>query len=155
MNHNPFTPPTSEVADPVTSFPPQPSSVRLALQLVIGALVLSVVAYVMPGIRVPTPEEGEISLVMMIVLIVFFSAMTLFFASRVMRGKNWARLALLAYLGLGWFMVGAEFNDNFVRSPLSTLIDIACVAMEVAAMVLLFSGASQRWFSAIAKLSVT
>ncbi|WP_048441134.1 hypothetical protein [Caenimonas sp. SL110] len=149
MSHNPFTPPTAEVADPVTSIPPQPSSVRLALQLVIGALVLSAAAYVIPGIRVPTPEEGEISLVMTIVLLAVFGSLTLFLASRVMRGKNWARFVLLAYLGLGWLMVGMELNDNFVRSPLSTVIDIVCVAMEVAAMVLLLGGASQRWFSAI------
>ncbi|MDP3620143.1 MAG: hypothetical protein Q8R63_10150, partial [Ramlibacter sp.] len=129
MSHNPFTPPTAEVADPVTSIPPQPSSVRLALQLVIGALVLSSAAFVIPGIRVPTPEEGQISMVTVIVVLAVFGALTLFFASRVMRGKNWARLALLAYLGLGWALVGADFNEDFVRSPLSTMIDVACIAM--------------------------
>jgi hypothetical protein len=150
MSHNPYSPPAAEVADPAHALPPQPGTVRLAVQLIIGALALGVISLLVPGIRIPTPEEAEVPFIFTMIIIVIFGGITLWFASGVTQGKNWARWAMLAWLAVGWLMVGSEFGDEFTRSPVSSMIDAACIAMEAAACCLLFGAASQDWFAAMA-----
>lgn len=139
--NNPFEPPAAEVADPANA--PMPPAVQRACTLVLLALALGVVT-LLPGIRPPEPEEVPFGFTLAV--IVFFGGITVALVQVVRRGRNWGRWALLAYLVLGWWLMLDQLNEDFNASPLLGFLDIISVAMEVVAAVLLFKGASARWF---------
>jgi hypothetical protein len=64
---------------------------------------------------------------------------------RTSRGANWARVALLVSLILQLPGV-ASWPPTFSRSPLLVILSVAALALQTAAMYLLFSEPGRRWF---------
>jgi hypothetical protein len=149
MSPNPFAPPRAEVADP-PSGPQPPHAVQRACRLVIASLVLGWVTLV-PGIAAPAPDDVQIPFLVTLAIVAFFGALTVWLVVSVSRGASWARWALLAFLVLGWALTGLQFTDEFLRSPVSGMIEIVCTALEVAACWLLFIGSGAAWFSELAQ----
>jgi hypothetical protein len=148
MTPDPQAPRESNAAGVNRSRPPVPRAIGNACRLIIGSLMLGIVS-LLPGIRVPRPDDPEIPLAFTLGSIVVFGGLTLWLALEVWRGKNWARWAMLAYLVLGWWLGAGEMGDDFLRSPLLGTLDAACVTIEAVACALLFFGAGGRWFSAL------
>jgi hypothetical protein len=148
MTPNPFAPPRAEVADP----PPQqpPPAVRRACRLVVASMVLGLVT-LLPGIAAPVPDDAQVPLFITLAIVAFFGGLTIWLTVAVSRGVHWARWALLAYLALGWVLSGMQFTDEFMRSPISGMIEIVCVVMELVASAMLFFGSGARWFAGLAK----
>ncbi len=148
MSQNPYSPPAADVADlnRTQAFPPR--RVYGACVLILAALVLGVLA-LLPGIRVP--DEQPIPLWFTLAVVVVFGGITVWFAIEVLRGKNWARWAMLVYLLVGWLLGGTEIPNTFTESPLAAIIEMVCMAMEALACWLLSSGASAQWFREIAE----
>lgn len=151
MKPNPFAPPRAEVADPASKIPGPPRAVDRACLLVVASMFLGLVT-LLPGVAAPAPDDAPVPLFITLVIVAFFGALTIWLAAAVHRGIGWARWALLAYLLLGWFLSGLQFNDEFMRSPVSGMIEIVCVVMEVAASALLFFGSGAAWFAQLAAL---
>jgi len=125
------------------AFPPD--RVYLACTLIMAAFVIDLIGFA-PGIRVPSADEVASPVWFTLAMIFVFGSLTAWLAVETLRGRNWARWAMLVFLLLGWILGVQEIADSFARSPASSLIDAGCTAMEVAACWLLFSGASARWF---------
>ena len=81
-----------------------------------------------------------------LLILLLFLGIFLFFLSRVGKGKNWARITLLALLlvGLPLAIPGyiLELRTNLPRGCLSVLIAI----LQVIGMYLLFTKNSNLWF---------
>lgn len=149
MTPNPFAPPRAEVADPRKPRPEPPPAVRRACRLVIASMLLGWVLLV-PGLGAAAPEDAQVPFLLTFVVVAFFSALTLWLLFATSRGAPWARWALLAYLLLGWLLSGLQFNDEFLRSPVSGMIEIVCVLLELVATWLLFTGSGAAWFASLA-----
>jgi hypothetical protein len=148
MTPDPFAPPTAPSDHADGSWPPRPPAVNLACRLVIASLALGIVS-LLPGVRPPRPDDPVVPLAYTLGAVLVFGGLTIWLAIEVLRGKPWARWAMLAYLALGWWLGGGELDDDFMRSPVLGVIDVACIALEAVACGLLFSGAGARWFAAL------
>ena len=149
MSRNPFAPPGAEVADPVSRQLPAPPQVKLACQMIIATLVVGIIT-LFPGVREPAAADAEVPLLFTLVLIVVFGGLTLLLASRILQGRNWARWAMLAYLGAGWALAGPNLADDFYLSPIAAIIDAISIPVEAVACWMLFTGAGGQWFAALA-----
>lgn len=145
MTPNRYAPPGADVADPDTA--PPPRAVQRACRLVIASLLLGLFTLV-PGVAAKAPDDVPVPFLVTLALLAIFGGLTVWLVVNVHRGVNWARWALLVYLVLGWVLVGMQFNDEFMRSPISGMIEVACFALEVAACWLLFVGGGAAWFAA-------
>jgi hypothetical protein len=152
MTPDPFAPPTAPLESVDPSWPPRPHSVNLACRLVMASLALGIVS-LLPGIRPPRPDDPLVPLAYTLGAVLVFGGLTVWLAIEVLRGRLWARWAMLAYLALGWWLGGAELGDDFMRSPVLGVIDVACIALEAVACGLLFSGAGAQWFAALARVT--
>jgi hypothetical protein len=146
MTPNPYAPPGAEVADPVLPRSSAPPSVRNACLLIFASLALGLLT-LLPDVRLPAPDEPAVPMAVIVGLVVVFGGLTVWFAILVLRGRNWARWAMLVYLMLGWLLVGAELDSEMARAPMAAIIDTFCMAIEMVACGLLFFGAGGRWFS--------
>ena len=151
MTPNPYAPPESDVADVKRSRPPVPRAVGNACRLILASLVLGLIS-MLPGIRVPRPDEADVPLAFTFGSIAVFGGLTLWLALEIWRGKHWARWAMLAYLVLGWWLGAGDMGDDFLRSPLLGALDAVCIVLEIIACLLLFFGEGGRWFAALAAL---
>ena len=149
MTPNPYAPPRAEVGDPASRPPTSPAAVRRACLLVLASMALGWVT-LLPGVSVTLPDDPTIPFVISLAIVAFFSALTIWLVLATGRGARWGRWALLAYLILGWVLTGMQLNDEFLRSPLSGMIEIVCVVIELAACGLLFFGSGARWFAELA-----
>jgi hypothetical protein len=149
MPPDPFAHPSADAADANAPRPPAPRAVRIACRLVIASLALGLVG-LLPDIRLPRPEEAAAPLTFTVGSIVVFGGLTIWLAVEVLRGKPWARWAMLAYLALGWWLGAGDLGDDFLRSPVLGIIDAVCIVMEALACYLLFFGEGARWFAAMA-----
>lgn len=147
MQHNPYTPPEAEVNDPVRHLPPRPPQVRNACRLVLVSMVLGLVT-LLPGVRAQAPDEPDVPLSVILVLVALFGGLTIWLVAKTHAGRNWARWGLLAYLMFGWWIIGSDITEQFLSSPLAGLIDAVCIAMEAVAMWLLFFSKGASWFRA-------
>jgi hypothetical protein len=149
MTPNPFAPPRAEVADPSSTPSVPPQAVRRACRLVIASMLLGLVTLV-PGVDVPAPDDVPVPFWVTLAIVAFFGGLTIWLVVSVLRGASWARWALLAFLMLGWVFTGLQFTNEFLRSPISGMIEIVCAALEVAACWMLFVGGGAAWFSELA-----
>jgi hypothetical protein len=151
MTPNPFLPPHADVADPAAPPPQAPPAVRRACRLVVASMFLGLVTLV-PGVAAPSPEDAQVPVFITLAIVALFGGVTIWLAFAVHRGAPWARWALLAYLALGWVLSGMQFMDEFLRSPISGMIEVVCIAMEFAACGMLFFGSGAAWFAALARV---
>jgi hypothetical protein len=148
MARNPFAPPGAEVADPVSQQLPTPPQVKLACQMIIATLVVGVIT-LFPGVREPAAGDAEVPFLFTLVLVAVFGGLTLLLASRILQGRNWARWAMLVYLGAGWALAGPSLADDFYLSPIAAVIDAISIPVEAIACWMLFTGAGGQWFAAL------
>lgn len=143
MNQNPYQPPRSDVSDEPHGKAMPPTSVYLACGLVLGALALGLLGLI-PGVR---PTEAEpVPAWFTVLLVVVFGGVTVVLSYETLRGRNWARWTLLAYLVLGWYLTAPDLPENFDRAPVAALIDAVGMGMELVASWLLFFGDGPHWF---------
>ncbi len=145
MTGNPFEPPRAELADAPAGPGPMPRGVQLACTLVLVSLVIGAVT-LLPGVRPEDPAAEPVPFTFTLAVLLFFGGITVWLVRMVQRARNWGRWLLLAYLALGWWLGLEQITDDFTASPLIGLVDVASIAMEMVAAVLLFAGAAGRWF---------
>lgn len=145
MDHNPFKPPQAPVADDPHGKAMPPTSVYAACGLVLGALAIGLLG-LLPGVRPPI-EGDAVPGWFTLLLVVIFGGVTVVLSYETLRGRNWARWTLLAYLALGWYITAPDLPINFDRAPMAALIDAVGMVMELVAAWLLFFGDGPKWFS--------
>lgn len=149
---NPFRPPSAPVADPAAQSPARPLAVRLACQLLLAALVLSLVT-LLPGVRVPAPEDQDVPFLINVVVFGAVVAFALLLIAKSYEGRNWARWTNLAFLCLGWVFVIQDMGSGSPTTPLAVVLDVVVMVLELAATWLLFTGIGHYWFKQMSRAS--
>jgi protein-S-isoprenylcysteine O-methyltransferase Ste14 len=62
------------------------------------------------------------------------------------RGRNWARITFLALTIVGLPFSLPQFSEMFARAPVSALIGIVQVLLQVSALYLIFTAPGRHWF---------
>jgi hypothetical protein len=123
-----------------------PHEVWRACLLIVASLVLSL-SLLIPGVSPERPGEPDVPLLESLVVFAFFGGLTLWLAFKILCRRNWARWAMLAYLGLSWLLAAQSLVDDFASSPLAGVIELACTAMELMAVWALNFGNGAQWFA--------
>ena len=126
----------------------------MAIMLILLALALGVPRAYLEWTQVreqfaSTPHVST-SVAMMIPLFTFaiILGLMLWLIWMIGRGRNWARITYLILFLLGLpFSIG-PLVQSFSLFPLSASIGLAQMLLQIVALVLLFTGAARRWFSA-------
>ena len=127
------------------SFATMPRSVVAACQLIVASFLLGLVL-LLPGVGRPVVDPSADWLVASLVFVIATGAVTLWLIGAVLKRRNWGRWAMLAVLGLSWFILADDIVETFQASTFEGALDVVCTAMEMTACVLLFGGDSARWF---------
>ncbi len=114
----------------------RPASLVNALRLLVFCLVLELLGFAFSG----TYSVGS-------VLSVLIGAVLTFYVLRQIYDRaNWARYAIAVLSGLGLLALIATFRSAYVQNPGETVIDVLSTALNLIALVLLFSNQSNAWF---------
>lgn len=112
--------------------------------MVLISLALSYLTLI-PGLGMPwPPSSGEKMFAIGWLLGVTW--LTYWLTTQVRRRSNRARWGLFVFLALTWLLSVDGLGDEFRVAPVAACIGALCVAIEMAAMVMLFLGSGARWF---------
>lgn len=149
MKDNPYSPPSSTVADVDAGQPlERPPEVRRAIVIFWISVAIAIPSWFeASGVDTSDPENF-IPLVMGWVFAVAMMAFTIFVVVSMGRARNWARLTYLILAALGWVMMAADMPGMFDRPWYYWSGYLANAALDVAIVILLFRPASNDWFRA-------
>ena len=91
-------------------------------------------------------EIAGVGVLMFSTLVVF--AVMVFFIAMIGRGRNWARITFLVSFLLGLLPSILPLIRSFDISPISGVLGLAQVVLQIVAMVFLFQQESSAWFKA-------
>lgn len=150
MAHNPYTPPSAELADLAGgSLPPRPWQMKAALGLIFASLAISAIGWLLDGNSLGYEPNAPraLRILLTVVYVVLCGVLALLIAG-VALGYRSARIALSAVIGI---TVVSEVRDLPVAIEgewgyialylLSMVVESTCV-------VLLFTPAAHAWFRA-------
>lgn len=124
----------------------RPASVKTACYLLWAALAIAIVSLI-PGIRNGFWESNEGSPVFVAgFLAIAYLAMALL-VLMTYRGKNWARWLFAVLAGIGWLSLLGDLSSLLAQGAFAVVLELAITLIEIYALFLLFSRASQPWFS--------
>ena len=120
----------------------RPEAVRTAVTLLYATLGLGVVRSALEGARL----AAETSAVAFGAIALFSLALTAFLTYMAGRRRNWARITLLVLFLIGVPLSVKPLAASLIAAPVSGLLGLAQVVLQVVALVLLFRPASSAWF---------
>ena len=148
MAHNPYTPPSAELADLARgSLPPRPRQVKASLGLVFLSIAISVAGYILDG-ATPGYERGEprafyILLAAYYLVVLGLGALLIFYLAR---GYRWARIVFSALVGLFVVQEVRELPETLNFEWSFVVLYLLNILVRSACVLLLFSPAANRWF---------
>lgn len=120
----------------------KPRAVIIAVRL----LYVSIAVGFLRGIIVGPQAVKDVPIASVVLVLIFVSGVLWFFIHKISRAKNWARIVYLLLFVIGnWFTILPLFR-SVAAYPLTGLLGIGQATLELAAMVMLFSGPSNQWF---------
>jgi len=144
MSHNPYTPPSSSVADiSEADAIPRPRSVVIAVALFVTDLVLGVAmfCYLVLGNEAIRNLPGVVAMSM--IFLVLGCAISALLIWKIWQGKNWARIVWVIFSVLTLLSMLLP-NDNAVM-PDTPWFDAATRLIDLVALFLVF-GPGRAWF---------
>ena len=131
---NPYAPPKTELAEPISERQAQPKPAKFAVWLIAASLALGALKLA----AVPVPGPAWLGLVILGVLAAFTVAIA--------KGANWARIVFLILFLIG--LPGMSLiKDQLVQEGfVSASIAVVQTLLQLAATVLLFLPVSNAWF---------
>jgi hypothetical protein len=119
-----------------------PEKVGTAVKLLYATLGIGVLRSIMEASR----HAQKASLGFVIFVSVFVLGITCLFIYKIGRGRNWARITFLVL-----FIIGLPFSilpllKSLAANPVSGLLGIAQIAIQLIALVFLFQKTSSYWF---------
>jgi hypothetical protein len=135
VNVNPYAPPSAAVTDPVEPPIPRPRRVTVAMLLLcLGGLLGVTVAI----IQHREPFVGQIAYPLGVT-----AGICIAIAAR----RNWARWAFSALIGAAWLrLIEYLLVYPLMPSTFDQALTLATDAVELVAVIILFTGPSNRWF---------
>jgi len=122
----------------------QPSKVATAVKLLYVTLGIGIIRSIIEFSR--QAEESSVGFVLFIMLFVF--GIMLFFIYMIGKGKNWARIAFLVLFIIGVPLSISYMIQSLSHNPISGVLGLLQVVMQVIGLVLLFQSGSSTWFKA-------
>jgi hypothetical protein len=92
------------------------------------------------------PNQREETLLVFFIVILFTIAFMIFFIQMINNGKNWARITFLILSILGMPLAIYQALDSVSITPISALLGMAQVILQIIAIIFLFAGESAQWF---------
>jgi FtsH-binding integral membrane protein len=149
MDRNPYAPPASPVADPTEVRTERPKEVTQAVRFLWISLVVSLGAmFFQPTLKNMPPTQWTIVLVVFAVVFALWA----WVISRIAAGRNWARVTffVLTVIGLLFTVVAIPASMPVYKArPLSAVLGIANLVLEIWAFYLLLTTPAREWFKAM------
>lgn len=123
----------------------QPPKVGTAVKLLYATLGIGIIRSIIEASRLA--EANSVGFVLLIIFSVFGSMWFLIYM--IGKGRNWARIAFLIMFILGVPLSILPMIQSLTYDPVSGILGLAQVVMQIIAMVLLFQGGSSAWFKVI------
>lgn len=123
----------------------QPPKVATAVKLLYATLGIGIIRSMMEA---PSQAEaGSVGLV----LFILFSVLGLmwFFIYMIGRGRNWARITFFLMFILGVPLSILPMIQSLAHDPVSGILGLVQIFMQIIAMLFLFHGSSSAWFKAL------
>lgn len=120
----------------------KPSQVTLALQLLWGSVGLGVFEFLF---RWPNIDNAA-PLSFVLVVAIATTALVSWLIVMIGRGRNWARIVYLVVFLLGVPLIAFGLTEELTRRPVIGLINLAQMALQAVALVLLFRPPGSSWF---------
>jgi hypothetical protein len=119
-----------------------PKKVQNAVTILYVTLIIGIVRAVLEASA--NAEMAGVGHLMFVTLVVF--AVTVFLIAKIGRGRNWARITFLILFLLGLLPSILPLIRSFTISPISGVLGLAQVVLQIVAMVFLFQQESSAWF---------
>jgi hypothetical protein len=132
---------------------PRPYQVTRALQLLWTVFAISLVT-LHPSVRGDwwlgsggvEPALEDAALVGGLIVAGLFSGFYVGLVFLIGRRHAWARWAMLGFLVLGWVIQGVDLPRSLAETPAAAFADLLMAAVEVWAILLLYSAPASAWF---------
>ena len=122
--------------------PEMPKKVQNAVTILYVTLGIGIVRAVMEASA--NAEMAGVGFLMFVTLVVF--AVMVFLIAMIGRGRNWARITLLVFFLLGLPLSILPLIRSFTNSPISGVLGLAQVILQIVAIVFLFQQEASAWF---------
>ncbi len=122
--------------------PERPKKVQNAVTILYVTLGIGIVRAVMEASA--NAEMAGVGFLMFVTLVVF--AVMVFLIAMIGRGRNWARITLLVFFLLGLPLSILPLIRSFTNSPISGVLGLAQVILQIVAIVFLFQQDASAWF---------
>ncbi len=122
--------------------PERPKKVQNAVTILYVTLGIGIVRAVMEASA--NAEMAGVGFLMFVTLVVF--AVMVFLIAMIGRGRNWARITLLVFFLLGLPLSILPLIRSFTNSPISGVLGLAQVILQIVAIVFLFQQEASAWF---------
>ena len=122
----------------------RPRSVRFACYLVVASFLIGAVT-LLGDFDIPRQGERDGSGATLWVVYAVLLAIPLWLTYFIYRRRRLAHWGLLVYFIFGWLLDAAEVKPSFDEITLASSIYVAATVMQVAAILLLFTGQGARW----------
>lgn len=137
-----FAPPTSDVGDRAPEREPPPGRLVLAVKLLWASLALGIPSLVYEAGR---SADGAVASFIGLAVQLAMVAFVAYVNVSIFRGRNWARIVglLLTLLEVAFLLAAPTLPDAAV---IETVCNWIAAALDVAAMVMLFTLPASAWF---------
>lgn len=151
QTRNPFRPPAASLDVPPPDKGPQPARVRLASRILWASAVLNVILAFAPWVGLAPILPGETPLTDGFSAFFNFALLGLF-AQKIALGRNWARWLMLVIWTFGFLSLGSMMllvpAVSKILSGIRLLGAIVQTALQMAVVMLVFTGEARPWFRA-------
>ena len=117
----------------------------LCLTLTIGTLELVIISW--HTWRHTQVHSVAASLGAYIAIAIVFLGLCGFLIWKIAQGRNWARITWLIVFVIGLWHYPSSLRSTFHRSPVLAILNITDTAIEVYALLLMFTSPGRSWFS--------
>ena len=122
--------------------PERPKKVQNAVTILYVTLGIGIVRTVMEASA--NVEMAGVGFFIVVTLVTF--AFGVFLFAMIGRGRNWARITLLVFFLLGLPLSILPLIRSFTISPISGVLGLAQVILQIVAIVFLFQQDASAWF---------
>ena len=128
--------------EPTTELTVRPPQVATAIRLILISLVLGFLVSVTQAAKL---VSGVPLVATLLVAIVFYGLLGVF-VSKILPGRNWARIILLVLVLIGLPFAVPTYIGQLRQNVLLGLVGIVIVILQVVGTYLLFTKNSNAWF---------
>ncbi len=146
MSHNPYSPPTTPVAD-IEEARVRPRAVKVALVLYFGSLVFAAPEMIYNWRHLETGSESyHIARIAMVTGMVIMLALGTLLFTALWKGWRWGRIVYAGLVAVALIATYSTVPKSFALHWFFGAANLASSCSDMATVFLLFSAAGNAWF---------